>query len=91
MEKTPRLIGRVKAAELLDMTPNALSCHVARRNWDAVPEPIKVGGCFKWSVEQIAEWIDKRFEKRATASKNKKIEATRNRVGRPNKRRSASC
>lgn len=88
MEKPKRLIGREKAAELLDMTPNALSCHVARRNWNEIPKPARVGGRYKWTVEQISKWIDERFDQRCVSST---VAATKRKPGRPRKTRSASC
>jgi len=86
-----KMIGRVEAAKRLGMTPQALSCHVSRRNWpQAIPAPIKIGGIFKWSDEKITEWINERFD--AVEGKKSQRGNKKRAPGRPPKKRSpASC
>lgn len=79
-----KIIGRVEAAERLGMTPQALSCHVSRRNWTAIPRPIKVGGRFRWIDEKITEFLEEKWEAGKPTQKTAKR-------GRPRKRRGTSC
>ena len=86
-----KMIGRVEASALLGMTPQALSCHVSRRNWAAIPAPIVIGGRFKWSHEKIIEWINDRFDAVISGGKLPTPQKKKNGPGRPRKTRSALC
>ena len=83
-----KVFGRVEAAKRLDMSPHALSCHVSQANWDKVPQPIQIGGRYKWTDTQITEWINEKLEKVMNNS-TKKVK--RRGPGRPPKTRSATC
>ncbi len=82
-----KILNRTEAAEKLGMTPLALSSHVSRGNWDAVPKPIKIGRCNKWVAEVIDEWILERLKESKCETPQKKKRGP----GRPPKERSASC
>lgn len=56
-----KLINRHGLAEKLGMTPKAVSAHVSRRNWEAVPRPAKIGGVYKWIEEEVDDWIREKF------------------------------
>jgi predicted DNA-binding transcriptional regulator AlpA len=86
-----KVIDRTEAAKRLGMTPNALSCHVYRKNWDAIPVPIKIGGRFKWTDEQITEWIKERLAAVCTRQERPTSIKKKRGPGRPPKERSASC
>nr|WP_287412652.1 hypothetical protein [Pseudodesulfovibrio sp.] len=83
MEKF-KLIGRVEAAEMLGMTPQALSCHVSRRNWSEIPRPVKVGGRFKWIEKKIMSFINDKWEAGQPVVRKR-------RPGRPRKTEGSSC
>jgi len=82
-----KIIDRKEAAERLGMTPQALSCHVSRRNWSAIPIPVKIGGRWKWVEEVLEEWVLDRVDEAAAMSGRSK----RRGPGRPSKIRSTSC
>ncbi|WP_243545300.1 hypothetical protein [Pseudodesulfovibrio tunisiensis] len=85
-----KIIGRAEAAKRLGMTPHALSCHVYKRNWDAIPVPIMIGGRYKWIDEKITEWITARFE--AVNNGEELLPPQKKRgPGRPRKKRRSSC
>lgn len=86
-----KIIGRVEAAKRLGMTPQALSCHVSRRNWDAIPAPIVIGGRFKWSDEKITEWIKARFDAVNGGAELPSPQKKKKGPGRPRKTRSTPC
>lgn len=83
-KKKLKLIGRIEAAEMLGMTPAALSCHVSRRNWSAIPRPLKIGGRFKWIESKIEEFVIGKWEEAQPVTAKRK-------PGRPQKTRSTSC
>lgn len=56
-----KLINRHSVAEKLGLTAKAVSVHVSRRNWNAIPQPAKVGGVYKWVEEDVDLWIRKKF------------------------------
>jgi predicted DNA-binding transcriptional regulator AlpA len=87
VKRKMKVIGRVEAAERLGMSPQALSCHVSRRNWDAIPKPIMVGRRFKWIEEKLEEWLLERFDESVQSGMQK----ARRGPGRPPKQRSAPC
>jgi predicted DNA-binding transcriptional regulator AlpA len=84
--KKLKLLDRSTAAERLGLSAQALSCHVSRRNWQEIPKPIKVGGCYKWVDDAITEFIEKKIRE-AQLELNPKKRGP----GRPPKTRSASC
>lgn len=84
-----KLIGRVAAARMLGMTANALSCRVAKRDYRDIPEPIVVSGCFKWSEEQIMQWVKDRFD--ALNGESKLKPHKKRGPGRPPKTGGLSC
>jgi len=52
------IMTRSEVANLLRMSPQALSNHVGRKNWEAVPPPIVIGGRNKWRKDQVVKWIE---------------------------------
>lgn len=73
-----KLLDRHQTAEKLGMTPAALSNHVSRRNWEAIPQPRKVGGRWKWLESDVERWVLDLFKIPAPSAPKKK--------GRPRKR-----
>lgn len=45
-------------AALFGKTESAVRNHLRRRDWSAVPAPVKIGGrvCWRWS--DISDWLD---------------------------------
>lgn len=86
-----KILNRKQAAQRLGLSPNALSCHVYRKNWAGIPKPIKIGNRWKWTEEQIDAWVRERLEETARSSATPK-DTKKPKPGRPPKRRSrASC
>lgn len=73
------VIVRWELASMLRMTDQAISNHLHRKNWDAIPEPIRVGGRNKWFIEDVLLWLD--------AKRAKPEEKTKKRRGRRRKSR----
>ncbi|QJT09510.1 helix-turn-helix transcriptional regulator [Oceanidesulfovibrio marinus] len=65
----------------------AVHGHLARKQYDAVPPPIKLGRRLAWLVESVDAWIDdKAAQAEATAATNAEhSNAPRRRRGRPTK------
>jgi len=70
---------------ILGFTVSAIHAHLARKNFDAVPPPIRLGRRLAWSVAAVNLWL---AEKVQCASANRPPQADpQNRpVGRPRKR-----
>ncbi len=51
------ILTRKEVSAVLRMSPQALSNHVSRRNWSAVPCPIKIGGRNKWLREDVFDFL----------------------------------
>jgi predicted DNA-binding transcriptional regulator AlpA len=58
---------------------HAIYQHVHKRNYDAIPPPIRLGRRLVWSVETVREWLAAK-----SSPKNSQIEQKRKR-GRPRK------
>lgn len=83
-----RLLGINELADILGISAPAIHAHLARRNFDAVPPPIKLGRRLVWPEKVLREWLD---EKVATAQERiatvAEEEADSRRPGRPRKTR----
>lgn len=83
-----RLLGINELAEVLGITAPAIHSHLARRNFEAVPPPIKLGRRLVWPESVLKEWLD---EKIAQAQERIAAEADQLEVrrfpGRPRKTR----
>jgi predicted DNA-binding transcriptional regulator AlpA len=53
-----RLLGINELADILGITAPAIHAHLARRNFDAVPPPIKLGRRLVWPEVVLKEWLD---------------------------------
>ncbi|MDL2259485.1 hypothetical protein LJB99_01215 [Deltaproteobacteria bacterium OttesenSCG-928-K17] len=53
----PKVIGIHKLAELLDCSPASIYSHIARKNWDAIPIPIRMGRRLAWMQTTVDEWF----------------------------------
>lgn len=67
---------------ILGKTPASIYGHLARKQFDAVPQPIKLGRRLAWPVKFVDEWINEK----ATRA-NEKARAQRNHTTPPIKRR----
>jgi len=54
-------------AELLDTTTHAIRSHLQRRNFSAIPKPIRLGDRIVWTMKKVDEFLDGK-EKEAEAS-----------------------
>lgn len=85
------ILDRTAAAKLLGMTPNALSCHIYRKNWSFIPRPIKVGGKNRWVREEIIDWLKARIEETKSKPARSSYQGEKRGPGRPPKKRRATC
>ena len=44
-------------ARLLGMTENALRIHLCRKNFSAVPQPVKLGHRIAWREQDVHDWL----------------------------------
>ncbi len=52
-----KLLNIGELADFLGFTVAAVSAHLHRKNWDAVPKPIKLGRRLAWPVEEVQAWV----------------------------------
>ena len=56
-------------ATILGKTVAAIHGHLARKQFDAVPPPIRLGRRLAWLVESVDDWIDAKAAQAATQTK----------------------
>jgi predicted DNA-binding transcriptional regulator AlpA len=59
MEKLFYNIGEV--ATLLGTTVSAIQAHIARKNFDAVPPPARLGKRLAWPVPEVNAWFSRKI------------------------------
>jgi predicted DNA-binding transcriptional regulator AlpA len=74
-------------AKILGKTAAAIHGHLARKQYDAVPPPIRLGRKLAWLVEAVDEWISAKvsFAKAELEKQMQQIQAPPKRRGRPSK------
>jgi hypothetical protein len=68
-----QLMTRTEVASLLRITPQALSNHISKRNFDAVPPPLRIAGRNKWRFDLVVEWIEERSPDQAKGKGKKNV------------------
>lgn len=53
----PQIIGIRKLAEMLDCSVASIYSHIARKNWDAIPAPIRIGKRLAWLQTSVDDWF----------------------------------
>lgn len=81
-----KVIGIHKLAELLDCSPASIYSHIARKNWDAVPIPFRMGRRLAWLQTGVDEWFAAKINLAELESKTE-ADAYQHpkRIGRPTK------
>lgn len=82
-----RLYNINELAELLGFTVPAIHAQLARKNFEAVPPPIKLGRRLAWPVELLEEWLASKIAKANPHPSEGPTECPRR--GRPRKTRTA--
>lgn len=59
-----KLLNIGELADFLGFTVAAVSAHLHRKNWDAVPKPIKLGRRLAWPVEEVQAWVRNKIQTR---------------------------
>jgi predicted DNA-binding transcriptional regulator AlpA len=59
-----KLLNIGELADFLGFTVAAVSAHLHRKNWDAVPKPIKLGRRLAWPVEDVQAWVRDKIQAR---------------------------
>lgn len=54
---TKRVLRIDELAECLNTTVNAIRSNLQRRNFLAIPRPMRLGGRVVWSVKQVEEFL----------------------------------
>jgi len=49
-------------AEVLGSTPAAIHAHLSRKNFDAVPPPIRLGRRLVWVKAEVEQWLRQRID-----------------------------
>lgn len=70
---------------ILGFTVSAIHAHLARKHYDAVPPPIRLGRRLAWSVEAVNLWLAEKVQC-ASASRPLLDDPQKRPVGRPRKR-----
>jgi predicted DNA-binding transcriptional regulator AlpA len=70
---------------ILGFTVSAIHAHLARKNFDAVPPPIRLGRRLAWSTEAVDLWLAEKVHC-ASASRPPHDDPRKRPVGRPRKR-----
>lgn len=70
---------------ILGFTVSAIHAHLARRHYDAVPPPIRLGRRLAWPVDSVNQWLDAKLQA-ATTHSSARDDQPRPGVGRPRKR-----
>lgn len=52
-----RIYNINELASILGFTVPAVHAHLARKNYDAVPPPFRLGRRLAWSVEAVDNWL----------------------------------
>lgn len=73
-------------ATILGKTPAAIHGHLARKQFDAVPQPMKFGRRLAWMIEEVEAWIDgKRIEAAELREDRYEPPVRLRKIGRPTK------
>lgn len=70
-------------AGILGTSPASIHGHLARRNYEAVPPPIRLGHRLAWPAEVLDSWLSKKIE--ASQTTQTCTDAPRRSRGRPRK------
>lgn len=55
-----QIIGVHELAEILGTTTNAIRSNLGRKNYNAVPPPIRLGRRVVWTLRQVEEFISEK-------------------------------
>jgi predicted DNA-binding transcriptional regulator AlpA len=74
-------------SEILGKSAVAIHGHLGRRQYDAVPPPVRLGRRLAWVVEAVDEWIDSKVAnaKIELQKQAEQIQAPPKKRGRPTK------
>jgi predicted DNA-binding transcriptional regulator AlpA len=74
-------------AELLGKSVVSIHGHLARKQYNAVPPPMRLGRRLVWLVEAVNEWIDIKLDlaRAELREQMKEIQSTPKKRGRPTK------
>jgi len=74
-------------AELLGKSATSIYAHLGRKQYDAVPPPMRLGRRLVWLVEAVDEWISikAKFAKVELERQMQELQAPSKRRGRPTK------
>lgn len=82
-----RLYNIQELATILGKTVAAIHGHLARKQFDAVPPPMRLGRRLAWLVDAVDDWIDAKAAQAASQAEEYKnhMRAPARRRGRPTK------
>lgn len=81
----PQIIGIHKLAEMLDCTAASIYSHIARKNWSAIPAPIRMGKRLAWLQTAVDEWFACKLASAARAIQHESPVQLPKKLGRPTK------
>ena len=87
---TSRFYNINEMAGILGLTVAAVHAHLARRNYEAVPIPLRLGKRLAWPTDHVEQWIQDKIKKAQGSAEQKSSPLTNTpiRKGRPRKTRS---
>lgn len=82
-----RFYNIAELSTILGKSIAAINGHLARKQFDAVPPPIKLGRRLAWLVDSVETWIEEKAAQAAAEVKDKRYcsELPAKRRGRPTK------
>lgn len=74
-------------ATILGKSVSAIHGHLARKQFDAVPPPMRLGRCLAWLVDAVDGWIDAKAAQAAVEAEEYRtaVQTPAKRRGRPTK------
>ena len=84
-----RFLNSHKLAEELGCTVSSIYNHVHRKNFNAVPRPIRLGRKLVWTREAVEEWLQAKLKQAENVQLEKEPQTT-SKIGRPTKREQRS-
>ena len=84
---TKKFYNIEEMSAILGKTIASIYGHLARKQWDAVPPPMRLGRRLAWHVGEVDNWVDTKLKQVAVQleAHEKRVSAPPRKRGRPTK------